>query len=109
MAVTINIYYSGENNNAQKFAEEMISEGIVDKIRAECGNLQYDYFFPINDNNTVLLIDSWENQEALDKYHSSPMMNKIIELREKYGLSMKVQRYVTDAAGIPEKDKKFIK
>ena len=41
MAITINIYYSGTNENARKFAEEMISTGIVDEIRAEEGNLKY--------------------------------------------------------------------
>ena len=35
MAITINIYYSGRNGNAKKFAEEMISSGVVDEIRAE--------------------------------------------------------------------------
>ena len=48
MAITINIYYSGTNGNARKFAEEMISSGIVDEIRAEEGNLKYEYFFPIH-------------------------------------------------------------
>ena len=48
MAITINIYYSGINGNARKFAEEMLSSGVVDKIRAEEGNLKYEYFFPIS-------------------------------------------------------------
>lgn len=109
MAITINIYYSGTNGNAKKFAEEMTLTGIVDEIRAENGNLKYEYFFPMNDNETVLLIDSWENQESIDTHHKSPMMQKIIDLREKYDLSMKVERYITDESGIPEKDKKFIK
>lgn len=38
MAITVNIYYRGENGNAKKFAEEMISSGVVDNIRAEKGN-----------------------------------------------------------------------
>lgn len=109
MAIIINIYYSGTNGNAKKFAEEMISTGIVDEICAENGNLKYEYFFPMNDDETVLLIDSWENQESIDIHHQSPMMQKIIDLREKYDLSMKVERYITDESGIPEKDKKFIK
>ncbi len=109
MAITINIYYSGTNGNSKKFAEEMISSGIVDEIRAEEGNLKYEYYFPMNDSETVLLIDSWENQQALDIHHESPMMLKIISLREKYSLSMKVERYVTDESGIPDKDKEFIK
>ena len=43
MAITINIYYSGTNGDANKFAEEMISSGIVDEIRAEKGNLILNY------------------------------------------------------------------
>ena len=109
MAITINIYYSGSDKNAEKFAREMISSGIVDEIRAEKGNLKYDYFFPLSDSETLLLIDSWDNQEALDVHHASPMMQKIIALREKYNLSMRVERYITDESGIPEKDKAFIK
>ncbi len=109
MSITVNIYYTGKNGNAKRFAEEMISSGIVADIKAEKGNLKYDYFFPMGDENTVLLIDSWENQEALDIHHQSPMMSKIIELREKYDLTMRVERYIGDVDGIPEKDKAFIR
>lgn len=44
MAITINIYYTGANLSARKFAQEMVSSGVVDKIRAEDGNLKYEYF-----------------------------------------------------------------
>lgn len=109
MAITVNIYCSGTNGNAKKFAEEMVSSGTVEEIRAEDGNLKYEYFFPMNDKETVLLIDSWKNQRALDIHHKSPMMSRIIALREKYKLSMTVERYITDDSGIPDKDKAFIK
>ena len=107
--ITINIYYTGENNNARKFAEEMEQSGTVAAIRKEAGNRRYEYFYPKNDEQTVLLIDTWENQEALNKHHNSPMMNKIAELRNKYNLHMKVERYVEDVSGVPDQDKKFIK
>lgn len=61
------------------------------------------------DQETVLLIDSWENQQVLDIHHASPMMNDIIELREKYDLHMKVERYVSDVVGSSEKNEKFIR
>lgn len=109
MAITVNIYYTGENGNARKFAEEMEQSGTVAAIRAEEGNKKYEYFYPKNDPETVLLIDSWENQEAIDKHHATPMMNKITELRNKYDLHMKVERYIEDTAGVPDKDKNFIK
>jgi quinol monooxygenase YgiN len=109
VAITINIYYTGKNGSARKFAEEMISSGVVSDIRAEDGNIRYDYFYPMNDAEKILLIDSWENQEAIDIHHASPMMEQITRLREKYDLSMKVERYVSDESGIPSADKKYIR
>lgn len=109
MAITVNIYYSGINGSARKFAREMMSSGVVSDIRAEDGNLRYDYFYPVDDEETVLLIDSWKDQKSIDIHHASPMMAKIIELREKYDLHMKVERYVSDEAGVTENDKSFIK
>lgn len=38
MAITINIYYKSVNGNAKKFAEEMVSSGVVNNIRTEEGN-----------------------------------------------------------------------
>ncbi len=109
MAITVNIYYSGVNGNARKFAEEMVLSGIVDDIRAEDGNIRYEYFFPMEDTETVLLIDSWRDQRSIDNHHASPMMRKIMELREKYDLHMKVERYISDEAGILAADNAFIK
>ena len=98
MAITVNIRYTGENGNARKFAEEMTKTGIVEMIRAEQGNLRYEYYISMEEPDTVLLIDSW----------TTPMMKSITELREKYDLHMAVERYVsdeTDASG----DDRFIR
>lgn len=93
MSLTINIYYTGKNGNAKKFAQEMISSGLVDRIRAEEGNEKYEYFFPMDDDETVMLIDRWKNQEALDFHHKSEMMEEIAKLRNKYELKMRVERF----------------
>lgn len=77
MSITVNLYYTGENGNALKFAREMESSGTADAIRREEGNLRYEYFIPLQDKETVLLIDSWESQQALDVHHASPMMQTI--------------------------------
>lgn len=108
MSITINIYYTGKNGNAKKFAQEMLSHGIVEKIRAEDGDIKYEYFLPMNDEETVLLIDCWKDQLSLDKHHNSPMMQEIIELREKYDLHMQVERYVSDVSENPD-DEKYIR
>ena len=107
MAFTINIYYTGSNGSAKKFANDMINSGIVNEIRNKRGNIRYEYFLPLDDKETILLIDSWENQDALDEHHKSETMNKIIELRNKYDLHMKVERYTLEEDN--ENDNKYIK
>ena len=96
MSIIVNLYYTGQNGNARKFAEEMTARGIVEAIRAEEGNERYEYFFPMEDAETVLLIDRWKDQEALDIHHKSEMMKQIAELREKYKLRLRVERYVEE-------------
>ena len=94
MSFTINIYYTGENESAKKFAKEMVEKGLVERVRAEKGNQKYEYLFTMDDPETVLLIDRWENQEALDEHHKSPMMKEIADLREKYHLHMRVEQFI---------------
>ena len=108
MAITVNIYYTGRNGSAKAFAEEMMASGIVSAIRAEDGNLRYEYYFPMEDPETVLLIDSWKDQESLDVHHGLPLMGQIMELREKYDLSMRAFRFITDEGGFSDNDKKFM-
>lgn len=96
MSITVNLYYTGKDGSAKAFAKEMTERGIVDAVRREEGNERYEYFFPMDDEETVLLIDRWKNQEAIDLHHKSEMMKQIAELRDKYKLRLKVERYIDE-------------
>ena len=113
--ITVNLRYNGKGNAALDFAKEMTESGTVAKIRAEKGNLRYEYYLPFDEttdsddsNETILLIDSWENQKAIDQHHATPMMKTIAELRDKYDLHMTIERFFSDD-NIPEQDKGFIR
>ena len=107
--ITMNLYYTGTDGNAKKFVEEMESSGTADAIRAEEGNLRYDYFFSVSDPETVLLIDSWNSQAAIDAHHNTPMMQTIASLREKYDLHMSAERYFRATEDTPGSDESFIR
>ena len=104
--ITVNLYYKGANGSARAFAEEMEESGIADAIRAEEGNLRYQYFQLLDDPETILLIDSWTDQAAIDAHHVSPMMAQLAALREKFDLHMTVERFVSDDF---KADEKFIR
>ena len=107
MAITVNLRYTGRGGSARRFAEEMTAGGTVAAIRAEAGNLRYEYYQSLDDPETVLLIDSWRDQAAIDAHHASPMMAVIAALREKYDLHMTVERFAD--AQIPGGEMKHIR
>lgn len=109
MSIIVNLRYTGNNGAARAFAEEMTKSGTVEAIRKEDGNLRYEYYLSFDDPETVLLIDEWTDQTAIDRHHASPMMQKITELRDKYDLHMTAERYVKDEGGLPDDDKEFIR
>ncbi len=100
------IRYTGTNGSAAAYAHEMTESGTVAAIRLEDGNLRYEYYTPFDDPETVLLVDSWRDQEAIDIHHASPMMAAIAALREKYDLHMTVERYISEEIG---GDERFIR
>ena len=102
MAITVNLYYKGAHGSARAFAKEMEESGIADSIRKEPGNLRYQYFQPLNDPETILLIDCWKDQAAIDAHHASPMMAQLAALREKYDLHMTAERFVSENIGTDE-------
>ncbi|MBR0464260.1 MAG: antibiotic biosynthesis monooxygenase [Clostridia bacterium] len=105
--ITVNIRYTGKNGSARAFADEMVETGTVAAIRREPGNIRYEYCVPLEDPETILLIDAWEDQDAIDAHHASPMMRTIAALREKYDLHMAVERYVSAEENL--EDEKYIR
>ena len=78
----INIRYTAENGGARAYVKEMEKSGIAARIRSVEGCIRYDCFFPADDPEGLLLIDEWADQDALNRYHSSPMMEEAAALRE---------------------------
>lgn len=91
--ITINIRYNAPDGNALKYMKEMETTGYADSIRAIPGCIRYDYFIPQDDPQSVLLIDSWEDQAALNRYHSSAVMKKAEALREKYHIQRRAEMF----------------
>lgn len=44
MSIIMNLYYTGTDGSARKFAEEMERSGTAALIRQEAGNERYSYF-----------------------------------------------------------------
>ena len=104
--LSINIRYTGPKGAAKKYVKEMEQSGIAARIRAVEGCIRYDYFFPADDPDGLLLIDEWADQAALDRYHASSMMKEAAALREKYKLGGRQIRMFNPLVRNPQNDNK---
>ena len=104
--ITMLIYYRGTQGAAGSFVTQMEAEGIAGDIRREPGCVRYEYFQPLDEPGTILLLDTWKDQEALDAHHASPMMKRLAELRVRFDLKMTAEKYVSVDLG---EDSKYIK
>ena len=104
--ITMLIYYRGTVGAAGSFVAQMEAEGIAADIRREPGCVRYEYFQPLDEPGTILLLDTWTDQGALDAHHASTMMKRLAELRVRYDLKMTAEKYVSVDLG---KDSKYIK
>ena len=104
--IVIHLFYTGTEGRAAAFAREMESSGLAEAIRREPGNLRYQYFRPLEDPETILLIDAWADQAALDAHHASDMMARLAALREKYDLHMTAERLIGGENG---EDERFLR
>lgn len=52
--------------------------------REEDGNYKYDYYLDPTDENNLLLLEKWENDDILAAHFASDHMKKISELKELY-------------------------
>jgi len=88
----LHVTYTLKPDMAHRFVEEL-EQGPALKVRAEDGNICYDYFFPANDNNKVLLVEKWRDEAALAAHMAMPHMADVRSIKEKYAESTAIEKY----------------
>lgn len=93
MTITLNVYYKGKDGSAYRFVEDIVSEGILDDVRAEDGCLGYSYYSSMDDDDVVLLVENWRDGRALNVHSVSPNMARIVALKRRHGLTTDIERF----------------
>ncbi len=90
--IIIHCYYKGAEGAAKGFFEEMQS-GLQKDVYAEDGCIQYDYYLSAKDGGAGVLLEKWRDRAALDAHQKGVPMQKLLKVKEKYGLETKVEIY----------------
>lgn len=91
--LTMIVYYRCKDGQRDAFMAEIKNGKIAENSRVEPGNKQYDYFIPVDDANTVLLLEKWESEEAQKIHTATENFKRLGEIKAKYVESVEIEKY----------------
>ena len=80
---TVKLIYKMQPGTKEKFLDDIYGRGIPEKTRNEKGCISYDFYLSC-DRDEILLIEKWENDEALEKHIEMPHLKELRKLKDEY-------------------------
>ena len=98
--IVLNVTYHCKPDMKEEFLEAICTEGIDIACRAEDGNIKYDYYFPAEGGDEMLLVEKWRDAEVLARHATLPHFARLGELKKEFVLQTEIERFeVPEAQG----------
>lgn len=91
--IVLNVTYKCKPGMKEKFLDAIKAEGIDLACRAEEGNIKYDYYFPADGCDEMLLVEKWRDAEALKTHAGMPHFARLGEIKAEYVDETVIERY----------------
>lgn len=91
--IVLNVYYKAKPGKREEFYRIVNEEGIPEKSRAEEGNVKYEYFKSQSDNDMLLLIEHWKDNEAFDFHASQDYFKRLQQIKSEYVEDVVIDRF----------------
>jgi quinol monooxygenase YgiN len=89
----MHVIYKTKEGKRDEFIQKVEKSGIIRASRQEPGNLAYQYFYPINEDNSVLLVESWTNTTAQAAHGQTEHFKKLSEIKKDYVEEVIIKKY----------------
>ncbi|MBR5718088.1 MAG: antibiotic biosynthesis monooxygenase [Clostridia bacterium] len=91
--IVLNVTYRCRPGARAGFLERIRVEGIDAASRREEGNIKYDYYFPAEGLDELLLVEKWRDEAALASHAAEPHFKRLGEIKSEYVLETVIERY----------------
>ena len=90
-AVILNVTYTVKDGKREEFYQSVAAAAIPEKSRLEKGNIRYDYYYPANSPNQLLLIEVWQDRAALNVHKETEHFKKLQAIKETFVTDVKFE------------------
>ena len=91
--IVLNVSYKCRPGMRDEFLKKIRREGIDAASRAEVGNLKYDYYFPADGGDELLLVEKWRDADALAEHGRQPHFAKLGALKAEYVADTVIEKF----------------
>lgn len=92
--IILNVTYKCKPGKRDEFLEAIWAEGIDAACRAEAGNIKYDYYRPVDGSDELLLVEKWQDAEALAAHGKQPHLARLGEIKAEFVDDTVIEKYV---------------
>lgn len=93
--IVLNVYYKAKPGQRSTFYNLVHEEDIPSKSREEAGNIKYDYYMASDEEDVVLLIEHWKDDDAFDFHTKQDHFKRLQEIKAEYVVDVHIDRFVT--------------
>ena len=91
--IVLNVTYKCKPDMRKEFLEMIITEGIDIACRSEEGNIKYDYYIPTDGSDDLLLVEKWQDANALEQHGTQPHYSRLKELKKDFVTDTIIEKY----------------
>ena len=92
--IVLNVTYKCRPGMREALLEAIRAEGIDEASRAEAGNLKYDYYLPFGGGDELLLVEKWQDADALAAHGRQPHFLRLGALKAEYVNETVIEKFV---------------
>ena len=89
----VNVTYTIKEGKREEFFNKVNEMGIVKDSRQEPGNSKYEYFFSVDSEDKLFLMEMWVNNVAQAMHGKTEHYKKLQSLKEEYVTDVSIEKY----------------
>ncbi len=92
--ILLHVTYIVKKGKRDEFLRNIKDMGIITGSKQEPGNLFYEYYYPIECENSVLLVESWTNTKAQECHGKAEHYQKLTQLKKEYVEEVHIKKFI---------------
>lgn len=91
--VLVNVKYTVKPGKRDEFYNKVAEQGIIEKSKAEAGNLKYEYSASLDSQDVLCLLEIWDSAESQALHAQTAHYLRLAALKQEYVTDVSIEKF----------------